>query len=103
MCLKNNPSVPFIITMSDASANNFPQLEESLLAKWLIALCLAHSRRKFHELIDDQGGDEDCRLVLKIIGNVYSNERHCKDANLNDEDRLVYHQQHSAPEMVKYF
>ena len=98
--IENRQSSDDFITMSDASANNFPQLEESLLAKWLIALCLAHSRRKFHELIDDKGGDEDCRLVLAIIGNVYANERHCKDANLNDEDRLVYHQQHSAPEMV---
>ena len=44
--------------------------------------------RKFHELIDDKGGDEDCRLVLDIIGDVYSNERHCKEAKLSHEDRL---------------
>ena len=98
--IENRQSSDDFITMSDASANNFPQLDESLLAKWVISLCLSHSRRKFHELIDDKGGDEDCRLVLKIIGNVYSNERHCKDANLNNEDRLSYHQQHSAPEMI---
>jgi len=38
-------------------------------------------------------------LILKIIGDVYSNERHCKSGNLSDEDRLAYHQKHSAPLM----
>ncbi len=87
------------ITMSDASSNNFPDLNESLLSKWVISLCLSHGRRKFHELIDDSGGSDDYKLILKIIGDVYSNERYCKDNHLSDESRLSYHQEHSGPLM----
>lgn len=98
--IKTRKSTAEFLTMSDASASNFPDLEESLMSKWVISLCLAHGRRKFHDLIDQNSvGDEECRLILKIIGDVYSNERHCKSGNLSDEDRLAYHQKHSAPLM----
>jgi len=98
--LKTRKSSAEFLTMTDASASNFPDLEESLMSKWVISLCLAHGRRKFHDLIDqNSAGDEECRLILKIIGDVYCNERHCKSGNLSDEDRLAYHQKHSAPLM----
>ena len=95
--LENRQSTDNFQTMSDASSSNFPELEDNLMARWTIALCLAHGRRKFHELLDDGGGgDDDTRLILKIIADVYHNERHCKDNNLSDEERLAYHQKHSA-------
>ena len=62
--IQQRQSSASFLTMSDASANNFPDLEESLLARWVISLCLSHGRRKFHELIDDSGGDDDCRLIF---------------------------------------
>lgn len=83
------------ITMSDALPANFPILEESLLARWVIRLCLAHGRRRFVELIgDDQ--DEDINFVLDQIGQIYENEQYCKTQKLSDEARLLYHQTHSA-------
>ena len=98
--IKTRKSSDEFLTMTDASASNFPDLEESLMSKWVISLCLSHGRRKFHDLIDqNSAGDEECRLILKIIGDVYCNERHCKSGNLSDEDRLAYHQKHSAPLM----
>ena len=85
------------MTMSDASASNFPLLEENLLARWIILLCLSHSRRQFVELLED--GDEDIALVLDCIAQVYRHDQHCKQHKLCDDERLRYHQQHSAPVM----
>lgn len=85
-------------TMSDASASNFPELaDETLLARWIIFLCLAHSRRRFVELLDD--GDENMALVLEVIAQVYANDKQCKQQQFNDEQRLQYHQKHSQPIM----
>jgi transposase len=86
-------------TMSDASTSNFSAgQDEALLARWIICLCLTHSRRKFVELADNL--DDDAKFVVKIIGNVYHNESHCKQENLDAQARLLYHQQHSAPLMA---
>ncbi len=87
---------PFI-TMTDASASNFPEVDDGLAAQWVISLCLSHARRKFVELTED--GDQDTEFVLDIIGQVYQNERYCKDHSLSDQERLLYHQQHSQPLM----
>ena len=83
------------ITMSDATAANFPALDDDLMARWVISLCLSHGRRRFVELLGDQ--DEDILFILDLIAKVYINERHCKDKNLHSEQRLLYHQQHSSP------
>jgi hypothetical protein len=85
------------ITMSDASSHNFPEMDDCLLARWIICLCLAHGRRRFVELLGDI--NEDSRFVLDIIGQVYHNEAHCKQENFNSEQRLKYHQKNSAPLM----
>ena len=85
------------MSMSDASASNFPMLNESLLARWLISLCLSHGRRRFVELL--QPGDQDILFVLDIISQVYANEKHCQQKHLNDQERLKYHQKNSAPVM----
>lgn len=85
------------ISMSDASSQNFPNLDDTLMAKWIIALCLTHARRKFMDLLSD--GDKDIELVIGIISDVYANDKHCKNSKLNDDDRLAYHKEHSAPKM----
>lgn len=92
--LKDRASKENFKTMSDASPSNFPKLEEGLAARWVITLCLSHARRRFVELLN--GTDEDTQLILDLIGQVYHNERHCKDNQLDDERRLIYHQVHSA-------
>lgn len=85
-------------TMSDASASNFAAVDETLMAHWIIALCLAHSRRKFYELFD-HNVDDDVNFVIRTIGTVYHHERHCKQMNLSQQERLEYHQKHSKPLM----
>jgi len=85
-------------TMSDASASNFAALDDTLMAHWVITLCLAHSRRKFHELFDPDV-DDDVNFVIRTIGRVYHHERYCKQMNLNPQQRLEYHQKHSKPLM----
>ena len=87
---------PFL-TMTDASASNFPELDESLMVKWIICLCLSHARRRFYQLFEKN--DKDAELVLDIIGKIYENDRHCKDHQLTPEARLAYHQAHSQPLM----
>lgn len=85
------------LTMSDASNQNFPNLDDSLMAHWIITLCLTHARRNFIDLLSDN--DKDIQLVISIISDVYTNERYCKDNKLNDHERLAYHQEYSAPKM----
>ena len=87
---------PFL-TMSDALSSNFPDLDESLIIKWIICLCLSHSRRRFYQLFEK--GDKDAAFVLDIIGKVYEHDRYCKDHQLTPEARLAYHQAHSQPLM----
>lgn len=85
------------ISMSDASSQNFPNLDDSLMSKWIITLCLTHARRNFINLLAD--GDKDIELVIGIISDVYANDKHCKKLQLSDAERLAYHQKHSAPKM----
>lgn len=87
---------PFI-TMSDASSSNFTDCDEILLGRWIIGLCLAHARRRFVELLND--GAEDILFILAVIARVYQNDSHCKRESLSAQERLGYHQTHSAPIM----
>jgi hypothetical protein len=83
-------------TMSDASAQNFPILNDHLAARWIISLCLSHGRRRFFELLGDEN-DDDLRFVLECIAKVYEHERYCKQQLYDPDQRLRYHQQHSGP------
>ncbi len=85
-------------TMSDASASNFDTVDDTLMARWIITLCLVHSRRKFYELFDPDV-DDDVSFVIRTIGAVYHHERYCKQMDLSPQERLEYHQQHSEPIM----
>ncbi len=95
--LKDRKSDDKFITMSDASANNFPTLNDSLMARWVITLCLSHGRRRFVELFDN--ADDDTKFIIDLIATVYQNEKHCKQEKLNDQERLKYHKKHSASVM----
>jgi hypothetical protein len=83
-------------TMSDASANNLPKdVDDTVLARWVLCFCLVHSRRKFFEVLNYFG--EDCRFVLEQIGTIYYHEKICKQRGYSPEQRLAYHQLKSAP------
>lgn len=87
-----------LFTMCDASSQNVPQwTKDSLLFTWVFCLCLVHSRRKFYHL--QKSFRVECGFVLDVIGQVYRHERHCKDKQLTPQERLSYHQEHSAPLM----
>lgn len=83
-------SLPPIKTMSDALAANLSHDYKVILCK-----CLSHGLRKFSEL-ENEFPDE-CQLVLKILGKVYAFEEQTK--GMEDDERLLYHQQHSLPLM----
>lgn len=46
--LKEKTTTDDFITMSDASASNFPTLNDDLLARWVITLCLSHEIGRAH-------------------------------------------------------
>ncbi len=94
--LLNNRTVDkTFTTMSDASASNFPTLNDSLAARWVISLCMSHGRRRFVELLDED--DEDVHFILNVISRVYEHERYCKQQLYSSKQRLGYHQTHSGP------
>jgi len=87
-----------ILSMSDASRHNIPKnIDEALLIRWICCFCLAHGRRKFYEILGNF--TLECHFVLDVIGRVYEHDKECRDRKLNDEQRLNYHQEHSAPLM----
>mgnify|MGYP003418940362 CR=1 FL=1 len=87
-----------LITMTDASSQNFPKkINEGLLARWVLCFCLVHGRRKFYEIVDHF--KEECDVVIDTIAKIYKNEKHCKINKLTPDERLKYHQEHSAPAM----
>lgn len=96
-CFSKRENPEEFITMSDASPHNFPTLDDNLIARWIICLCLAHGRRKFFELLGDC--DPKAFFVLELIAKIYENESYCKKNELSDKDRLEYHQKNSAPLM----
>jgi transposase len=80
------------IQMCDALSRNSPKLIETLLAN-----CLAHGRRQFTEVADNF--PDECRYVLESLGAVYGFDAEAKDLGLTPEERLTFHQTHSAPVM----
>ena len=87
-----------LITMSDASPNNLPKdVDETLLARWILCFCLVHGRRKFYEIVDCF--NVESLFVLEQISQVYEHESACKAQGLDAKARLAYHQKHSAPLM----
>jgi transposase len=87
-----------LITMSDASANNLPKkVPDDLLARWILCFCLVHGRRKFYEIFNFF--ESECDYVLQQIGEVYHHEKICRQKGFHAQERLAYHQTHSAPVM----
>jgi transposase len=80
------------IQMCDALSRNSPKLIETLLAN-----CLAHGRRQFTEVAESF--PDECRYVLGSLGAVYGFDAEAKDLGLTPEERLTFHQTHSAPVM----
>jgi transposase len=80
------------IQMCDALSRNSPKLTgiEPLLAN-----CLTHGRRQFTEVAESF--PDECRYVLESLGAVYGFDAEARDRGLTAEERLKFHQTHSAP------
>jgi len=82
------------IQMCDALSRNASKQYETILSN-----CLVHARRQFVELIDRF--PEECTYVIEQLGQVYHHEAIVKEQALSAEQRLAYHQEHSAPVMAE--
>ena len=83
------------IQMCDALSRNTPKLSDG--AEILLANCLAHGRRQFVEVAANF--PQPCRYVLETLGDVYKYDAEARQVKLSPVERLVFHQQHSAPVM----
>ncbi|OFV88150.1 MAG: hypothetical protein A3J75_07135 [Acidobacteria bacterium RBG_16_68_9] len=84
--------LPAPIQMCDALAHNTAGEFETIVAN-----CIAHARRQFVEVAPRF--PEQCRYVLEALREVYRNDAHTRTQKMSAEDRLAYHQEHSAPHM----
>jgi transposase len=82
------------IQMCDALSRNTPKLT---VIEILSAYCLAHGRRQFTEVAESF--PDECRYVLESLGAIYGFDAEAKDRGLTPEERLKFHQTHSAPVM----
>jgi len=81
--------------MCDALSRNLPKLPEKL--EIIVGHCLAHARRRFVEVTPNF--PEPCRHVLEQLGKIYGNDAAAREQAMTPEERLRFHQQHSAPVM----
>ncbi len=86
--------LPAPIQMCDALSRNTPKVAG---VNVLLANCLAHGRRQIIEVAENF--PQECRHVLEKLGRVYHNDALTRERELSPEDRLLFHQEHSAPVM----
>lgn len=85
------------IAMHDAESKNVPKVDGVAL-KVELANCLPHGRRYF---VDNfKNFPDECHFVLKELCEVFKNERHAQQEAMSPQQRLEYHQEHSAPIMA---
>ena len=89
---KRDPSLPPIKYMCDALGRNMPA---SLKA--IIINCLIHGRRNFTDI--DKFFPQECAVVVDVIAEIYKYDGEAREQSLDDEQRLKYHQTHSAAPM----
>lgn len=80
-----------VIQMCDAASRNVPDAFKTILCN-----CLSHGLRKFDDLKDFY--PEQCVHILDLIATVYEIDE--KSKSLDKEQRLRFHQKHSAPIMT---
>ncbi len=83
------------LQMCDALSRNTPKLSNGV--EILLANCLAHGRRQFVEIAPNFPAE--CRYVLESLGRVYHNDALAREQKLAPDERLRFHQKHSAPVM----
>jgi len=81
--------------MCDGLSRNVPKDFVDLLIK---ANCMAHGRRKFVEVADNF--PQECLHVLQSLCRVYRNDATARKEGMSPEERLRFHQDHSAKVMT---
>jgi transposase len=89
------PGLAPLIQMCDALSRNAPKLSEGV--RLLLANCLAHGRRQFVEVAANFPAE--CQYVLEMLGGVWYNDELARRGTLSPDQRLRFHQEHSAPLM----
>jgi len=89
------PGLQPLIQMCDALSRNAPKLSEGV--RLLLANCLSHGRRQFVDVAENFPAE--CRYVLETLGGVWYNDELARRRNLSPDERLRFHQEHSAPLM----
>jgi hypothetical protein len=87
------PDAPIPIVMSDALSSNQP----TRLAEYYKALCNAHARREFVEVLP--AFPDKVPWVLERYAWIWEYDAHCKEHHYSEAQRLDYHRQHSLPVM----
>jgi hypothetical protein len=83
--------------MSDALSAN--RLEPQPPVDVIECFCLAHGLRQFSDI--EEAFPQACAYVLGILDQVFEHERVSAERSLSAAERLVFHQQHSAPLMAQ--
>lgn len=81
--------------MSDALSSNRP----SVVDTYHEALCNVHARRGFVDVASRW--PESVSWVLEQYGQIWENDRHCRDQYFTSAQRLVYHRECSLPVMER--
>lgn len=81
------------IQMCDGLSRNEPAEFQTVVAN-----CIAHARRQFVDVT--HAFPDECRHVLEVLRDVYRNDAVCRDDKMTADERLAFHQIHSAPLMT---
>ncbi len=81
--------------MCDGLSHNVPKDFADLCLR---ANCMAHGRRKFVEVADSF--PQECIYVLQSLCQVYRNDATARKKEMSPEERLGFHQEHSAEVMA---
>ena len=77
------------LQMCDALSRNIPSALQTI-----VCYCLVHARRHFVEIIENF--PEECAYVIEQLAIVYRHEAFTRQRAMSPEERLAYHQSHSA-------
>lgn len=80
------------IQMCDALSRNLPRE-----IKTIVANCIAHARRKFVDVANSF--PDEVKHVLEQLSKVYKKDAVAKKQQMSKDERLAFHQEHSAPVM----
>jgi transposase len=83
--------LPLPTVMGDALASNKPLLPCNL------CLCNSHGRRKFVDVMSNFR--EEVAYVVACYAAIWANDDIAREENLNAQQRLAYHKEHSLPVM----